>query len=356
MAALDLILGPILLGSFLNVLLCGILIAQVTWYFVVHKYDQTWIKLMVAWLLLLDILNSIFDGGFVYRYTITLFGDFGALGHSHWFFHVAPFMTSMIVSTTQCFFAWRITKLTGHAWIGWSIAAGTFIQLLAGIGTSVGGWIVVDFARFKELNAPITIWLAMSSATDIAITCVLSWYLHSNRTGFPHTDDVITKLIRSTIQTGFLTSLWAVIDLVLFLALPNNNLHLLFNLPLSKLYTNSLMSTLNARGGWDSGMSKLAGTNGSTNGISVHVSTVSEGDKSIGKSKSQPCAAYDRPSKFLKQTASEGDDSLELHDCAKPLNGDLEAGGGHVEARLRLSRTSEATRVGQDAKKQAESA
>ncbi|KAG8703593.1 hypothetical protein FRC08_002749, partial [Ceratobasidium sp. 394] len=88
MAVLDLILGPILLGSFLNVLLCGILIAQVTWYFVVHKYDQTWIKLMVAWLLLLDILNSIFDGGFVYRYTITLFGDFGALGHSHWFFHV----------------------------------------------------------------------------------------------------------------------------------------------------------------------------------------------------------------------------------------------------------------------------
>jgi hypothetical protein len=31
----------------------------------------------VAWLLLLDTLNTVFDIGFVYRYTITLFGKAG---------------------------------------------------------------------------------------------------------------------------------------------------------------------------------------------------------------------------------------------------------------------------------------
>ncbi|KAG8707031.1 hypothetical protein FRC08_000736 [Ceratobasidium sp. 394] len=287
MAGVNLTLGPILIGSFLNIMLWGVLIAQVIRYSIVHKRDKTWIKLMVAWLFLLDTLNSVFNIGFVYRYTVTFFGDFGALEHSHWLFHIAPFMTAIIASTTQGFFAWRITKLTGQAWMGWSIGASAFIQILVGLGSSIGSWIVVDFEKFHELNATIIMWLVLAATTDITITSVLIWYLRSHRTGFPHTDDVITKLIRSTVQTGLLTSLWAVGDLTFFLSSRRNNLHLFFDMPLSKLYSNSLMATLISRGGWDSGMTRVpaAGTTGS---ILVHVTTVRERelDRPIEKPKS----------------------------------------------------------------------
>jgi hypothetical protein len=37
-------------------------------------------------------------------------------------------MTVMISSATQTFFAWRVAKLTGHAWMGWGIAISAFIQ------------------------------------------------------------------------------------------------------------------------------------------------------------------------------------------------------------------------------------
>lgn len=72
-----------------------------------------------------------------------------------------------------------------------------------------------------------------------------------------------------TVQTGMITAICAIIDLVLFLASVSSGqtvcgskdlltftptqpsgLHLIFNLPLSKLYTNSLMSSLNSRMGW----------------------------------------------------------------------------------------------------------
>ncbi|CAE6532937.1 unnamed protein product [Rhizoctonia solani] len=158
-------------------------------------------------------------------------------------------MTVMISSTTQCFFAWRVAKLTGHAWMGWGIAFLAFIQFVAGLATTIGTFIVRDFARFRELRAPVIIWLLLSAVTDITITCILSWYLHTHRTGYSKTDDIITRLVRITVQTGLITTVWATSDLLVYLCWPNN-MHVFFQLPLCKLYTNSLMSTLNSRAGW----------------------------------------------------------------------------------------------------------
>ena len=44
-----------------------------------------------------------------------------------------------------------------------------------------------------------------------------------------------------------------IVSVILHIALQPTGLHLAFNLPLSKLYTNSLMSSLNSRSGWKYG-------------------------------------------------------------------------------------------------------
>ncbi|QRV92311.1 hypothetical protein RhiJN_20329 [Ceratobasidium sp. AG-Ba] len=155
----------------------------------------------------------------------------------------------MISSTTQSFFAWRISRLTGQNWLGFLIGFSAFIQLAAGLGSTIGASIVRDFNRFQELKAAVITWLGLSALTDVVITCSLTWYLHTNRTGFPKTDDIITRLVRLTVQTGLITTVWASVDLALYLGLASPS-HLFFQLPLCKLYTNSLMSTLNSRNGW----------------------------------------------------------------------------------------------------------
>ncbi|QRV92319.1 transmembrane protein [Ceratobasidium sp. AG-Ba] len=249
MALFDLSLGPILLGTVLNVWLYGIMVMQTVQYYANFKADQTWVKCMVAWLFVLDTLNSVFDIGLLWRYTITLFGDLKEIVHSHWLFNVEPVMTTAVSSTVQCFYAWRIAKLTGHAWIGWLLAFLAFIQFGAGLGSTIWASILVDFDRFQEGKSVVITWLGLSALIDVIITCALTWHLLTHRTGFPKTDDVITRLVRITVQTGLITSVWASVDLVIFLAV-DNNLHLFFQLPLCKLYTNTLMSTLNARAGW----------------------------------------------------------------------------------------------------------
>ncbi|KAG8687457.1 hypothetical protein FRC08_011956 [Ceratobasidium sp. 394] len=229
-------------------------------------------------------------------------------------------MTVTIASTTQYFFAWRVARLTGRSWIGWSIAGTTFIQFLAGAATSAAAWIIVDFSRFGEVKLPIIVWLTTSAIADVLITCVLSWYLHSHRTGFPRTDHVITRIIQLTIQTGLMTSLWATIDLILYLTL-DNNLHLLFNLPLCKLYTNSLMSTLNSRGGWGSDLSASV-VIGTPNGISVNITTISELDKGTDQDNSR----REEPDERLARVPRRTHDSFELDEYTKPRSVDLEEG------------------------------
>ncbi|KAG8716351.1 hypothetical protein FRC09_015865 [Ceratobasidium sp. 395] len=253
------------------------MVTQTALYYTTYKTDRTWIKWMVAWLFVIDTLNSIFDIGLVWRYTITLFGDLQEIVHSHWLFNVEPVMITMISSTTQSFYAWRIARLTGHAWIGWTLGFLAFAQfgiqfnpLGAGLASTIWASFLGDFARFQEGKSVVIMWLGLSALTDVLITCALTRHLLTHRTGFPKTDDIITRLVRSTVQTGLITTIWATVDLILFLTLANN-LHLFFQLPLCKLYTNTLMSTLNSRGGWGGNL---------TTGDSIEESTSRSGDDS----------------------------------------------------------------------------
>ncbi|KAI3608232.1 hypothetical protein WG66_006496 [Moniliophthora roreri] len=58
-----------------------------------------------------------------------------------------------------------------------------------------------------------------------------------------------------TIQTGLITNICVMVDLLSYLLSPSGT-HFIFNCVLPKLYTNSLLSSLNSRGGWKLSKSK----------------------------------------------------------------------------------------------------
>jgi len=93
-------------------------------------------------------------------------------------------------------------------------------------------------------------WLAASAATDIIITASLVHSLLRKRTGYAASDDIINRIIRLSVQTGLITAVSATMDMALFLLLKGKTWNFIWDLALSKLYSNTLLSTLNARGGW----------------------------------------------------------------------------------------------------------
>ncbi|KAJ7666272.1 hypothetical protein DFH06DRAFT_1323402 [Mycena polygramma] len=234
--------GPMFIGFLFNVILYGesrIMITQTYIYFSTFGSDRARTKIFVACILVLDTLNTFFDFAYLYDSLIIHFGDVPFLAEATWLFATDPIMTALIAFLVQGFYAWRVKVLTGNVWLALFVAACSLTGLAGGIATTVEVCLVPHFSDFIHFKSTVIVWLAAECMADVLITIILV-----------------------TMQTGLITSLCASIDLILFLTDPIG-LHLIFNVPLCKLYTNSLLSSLNARrvrgapGSADSGQTGL---------------------------------------------------------------------------------------------------
>jgi len=280
----EIALGPMFIGTVFNTILYGIMIIQVYLYFDSYKKDRTWLKCFVLFLFLADALNATFDLVYVYDALVINFNNVEYLVAANWIFATNPALTGIIASCVQLCYAWRVKIITRNIWVVILIVVCASISMLASIGTSIAVEIVPTFTEFIRFKVVVIVWLVAAAIADICITVSITHHLqkHLNsvtksgkqcsrslstqnnseissrlqelsgtlpNTGFGATDDVLNRIIRLTVQNGAITAIWSIIHLTVYLV-DNTGLHLIFGVPLSKLYTNSLMSTLNARGGW----------------------------------------------------------------------------------------------------------
>ncbi|TRM57395.1 hypothetical protein BD626DRAFT_212906 [Schizophyllum amplum] len=243
--------GPMLIGVCLNMILYGVVLMQMIFYLQTYKGDASWIRYLVLYLFIIETLNTGFEFGFVWEPLIQNYGTPKATTDFPIMLAAEPITIAFISLPIQCFIAWRIWNMTKSA----IIASVIVILGLASFGGGI--WLtqkiieVRYFARKPDLHWAALVWLVAAAVADIMITIVLVWNLARRKTGFSHTDDVINAIIRLTIQTGLLTAFLACLDFILFLVFPKTTLNFVCNLCLAKLYTLSLMSTLNARQGWN---------------------------------------------------------------------------------------------------------
>ncbi|KAJ3987900.1 hypothetical protein F5890DRAFT_1550968 [Lentinula detonsa] len=263
--------GPMFIGYSFNIVLYGIMITQVYLYFNTFKQDRLWMKILVAGLLLADTVNAIFDAVYLYDSLVIHFGistrilrhaaggqslhvadNIAYLGNATWVFATDPAMTALIAGTVQLFFAWRVKILTTNWWIVSIVVLASLTGLVGGLVTAYEVGVTPHFVDFRNFKWSVIMWLAGECFADLGITSVLVWHLprRKHKTGFQASDELIDRIIRLAVQTGLITAFCATLDLIFFLTDPTGT-HLIFNFPLAKLYTNSVMSSLNSRGAWN---------------------------------------------------------------------------------------------------------
>ncbi|KAF7791576.1 hypothetical protein EIP86_002592 [Pleurotus ostreatoroseus] len=116
------------------------------------------------------------------------------------------------------------------------------------------GW-----GNMEELNTVGLLWFSVpvlgsiTAVNDIIIAVCMIWYLHRSNTGFRQTSTLLSKFIRLTLETGFLCAAFAILDLSFYCRFQENNYHLAPSIPLSKLYSNSLL-VVRALNGWPAGL------------------------------------------------------------------------------------------------------
>ncbi|KAF6756841.1 hypothetical protein DFP72DRAFT_1168601 [Ephemerocybe angulata] len=167
-----------------------------------------------------------------------------------------PLMNALAAALVQMFFAWRIYKLSSRYTLGaivpFAIAALSFLQLSA--ACAICGLLVQGHSHpeeyFKNTEIPIGIFLSTSAACDILITLSLTIsFLHfKSNTSLPSTHRLLNGLILSTVESGAVVTLCAVLNLAFFYGRSDRDaVHIVFQFIVGRLYSNVLLASLNGR-------------------------------------------------------------------------------------------------------------
>ncbi|THV03626.1 hypothetical protein K435DRAFT_962341 [Dendrothele bispora CBS 962.96] len=247
MGEFDNTLGALSIGYVVASILFGIMSVQSFRYFQVFAKDPVQLKVLVAGLWILDTLQLFFIGDALYFWMVSNYANPKSLADSTWSFNMGIFTTNSIVLIVEMFFAYRVFTVSKNVWLALVIATLSLCYWGFELATLIRTFQLVKVELFFEFQWIASTGLACAAVADLLIAASLSFYLHQSRTGIKTTDSVINKLLLYAINTGLLTSVFALIDMICFLTMPSNLIHIAFNLMIGKLYTNSLLASLNVR-------------------------------------------------------------------------------------------------------------
>jgi len=157
-------------------------------------------------------------------------------------------LNAIICAIVQGFFIYRVWRLSGHNYF----VVVTLSLFSLGQSLSILIYYIKAF-NFKTLEELSTLFVlekvlnVFGVVSDFSIAGTLIFLLHRSRTGWKQTDTIVNRLILFSVNTGLVTSLCAIFALIFVSVFPNTFIYITFYMLISKMYTNSLLATLNAR-------------------------------------------------------------------------------------------------------------
>ncbi|TFK98959.1 hypothetical protein BDV98DRAFT_606447 [Pterulicium gracile] len=230
----------------------GVLCVQFALYCIGMKRDRQWIKILVYTVFVVECLYQGIAVNWAWVHLGAGWGKPEMLMGSDAVSVSLPTLTGFVTFAVQSFFAWRIFILSKRYYILLLVmlmTTGQFglnIYITYNMATNRTRGVAANLQLTRQV---LTTWLAFSAATDIIISLEMSRVLYkaSKVVVFAPTAGKLRGMIKFTIESGLLTTCFAVVDLVLFRALPGTNWHHIFTFSISKVYSNTLLAVLNSR-------------------------------------------------------------------------------------------------------------
>ncbi|KAH9022159.1 hypothetical protein EDB85DRAFT_379932 [Lactarius pseudohatsudake] len=235
--------APLLFGPVFNWLLYGVLCVQIYVYSYNFPMDRRSIKFLVYFVFLLDTIQTALTGADMYYWFVAGFGNVERLGTSHFTPIDIAVITTVISFIVQGYFCYRIWVLNERSsWICWVIAVAAVTQLLAAMWACAKSFTAENHVISKT---GVYLWAISSALADILIAVAMTLLLRRASSNF--SSFVLIRVVRLTIETNALTATLAITTLVLFAAFPNE-LYLVYTVEiLGKVYSNTLLVSLNNR-------------------------------------------------------------------------------------------------------------
>ncbi|KAI0727621.1 hypothetical protein C8Q72DRAFT_886323 [Fomitopsis betulina] len=241
-------LGAILLGLVFSSTFFGVTLLQTYQYYDRYLGDSLWLKLFVALIFMLDVIQIVTVIHANWWYLIQNYATPQSLFVVPWSLGLEVGITTSIGLLVQGFFAMRVYILSrGNYVVTTVIFVLTLTQFVLGVYYAAKGQETKLVITIAEITWASTASLACSIAGDAIITGAMCYYLHLSRSGLRRTDKLIDIMIVYCVNTGLLTTVCAICTIILSEVVSHTYWDTMFYFLISKCYVNSTLATLNAR-------------------------------------------------------------------------------------------------------------
>ncbi|KAJ7805160.1 hypothetical protein B0H14DRAFT_3485346 [Mycena olivaceomarginata] len=240
----SLTLGAFIIGGFISVALSAVVGFQTFLYFQIFPMDTLPYKSLGFGLLILDHTASVCAT--IWQYAVLNFNNPAILLEIVSAFPVAIAFTLISTLNANLFYTWRIHKVSKYNWwltgpIDWDSSqvlkrmphatqdTPALSKHWGTLAANYKGWVVAG--------------MAVSAATDIVISAARYYYLRDLKQGYMATPEMVDAVVIFTINDGAPPSL----HLLPFVGMPKNFIWLGLYITVAKLFSNSILTTLNLR-------------------------------------------------------------------------------------------------------------
>lgn len=246
---IDNTLGALLVGGLLAMALWGVTCVQTFTFFMQKTRDTPLFKFIIALLWCLDTWDSATNCHFLYYYFVTNYLNPAAAFRPVWSLIIHVANTAVSGFFIRAMFALRFYQLSErNVPFTILILAISATDLAVGIVITVKAFGITSYVDLKSISNLFYLNFAATLASDLAVTVGLATLLLLSKTGFRRTDSLINTLMMYMVNTGLLVVIDAALGMIAYLALPQSLIFYAFYLFQSKLYFNSYLAMLNARG------------------------------------------------------------------------------------------------------------
>lgn len=244
---MDETLGAAFAGLVVAATLHGVSIIQALYYYT-HQNDLWPTKLLVGAVMTFDTIHQVLITHTVYWYCVASWGNPTALQLIVWSMRAQVIFSGLTALLVQSFLTMRVWRMSEKN----KLLTGAVVLLVLGELAVVIAYECLtsklkNYAELAEVKYLSILINGLAAAGDVLIAGALCTLLHLSRTGFRKSDTMINRLILFSVNTGVLTSVCALGSLISILVAGQTFIYIAFFFCIGRLYTNSLLATLNAR-------------------------------------------------------------------------------------------------------------
>ncbi|KAF7288438.1 hypothetical protein HMN09_01396500 [Mycena chlorophos] len=242
-------IGALYAGSLASVALSAVLAIQTLLYFMFFSADNIRFKGIVGWVWASDTAHTISVAVAIWQYGVLNFSQ------PQYLLDIAPALSATVALTgittlnSNVFYGWRIHRMSkGNLKLTIPIGLLAVTRIVMVIFLSVEmilceTWALISL-RFKPM---LVAALGISAATDIMLAATRYFFLRELKQGYMGVPEMVDAVVIFTINDGLLTCTIVVAAIICFALMPQNYIWVGIYLTLSKLYSNSILVTLNLR-------------------------------------------------------------------------------------------------------------